>query len=122
MEKEYQMQQIREKLLPVLLKKNSADKGFLEKQQQNETIKKLFKNQIPKEFLCPITYEIFVDPVMTEDGVTYERSAIEQWLEDHTTSPLTNQELKSKNLIPNLSIKKLIAEMYQQSLAQEKNK
>ena len=27
---------------------------------------------IPKDFLCPITQEIFINPVMIDDGNTYE--------------------------------------------------
>ena len=34
------------------------------------------------------------------DGFTYERSAIEQWLETHSTSPTTGVELVSKQLYP----------------------
>ena len=30
-------------------------------------------------FLCPITQEVMDDPVITSDGHTYERVAIEQW-------------------------------------------
>lgn len=29
----------------------------------------------PKEFFCPILYDVMKDPVVAEDGVTYERSA-----------------------------------------------
>lgn len=31
------------------------------------------------EFLCPITFELMIDPVIASDGHTYERSAIEKW-------------------------------------------
>ena len=33
------------------------------------------------------------DPVFTCDGQTYERTAIEMWLANHTTSPLTGKPL-----------------------------
>ena len=32
------------------------------------------------DFMCPITQELMVDPVFTEDGQTYERDAIKTWL------------------------------------------
>ena len=39
---------------------------------------------------CPITHEVFVDPVTDREGNNYERAAILQWLHaGHTTSPLT---------------------------------
>ena len=31
-------------------------------------------------FLCPITHDVMVDPVVAADGETYERAAIEQWI------------------------------------------
>lgn len=41
------------------------------------------------------------DPVITADGFTYDKLAIEKWLKDHDTSPKTGQKLFSKTLIPN---------------------
>jgi hypothetical protein len=39
------------------------------------------------DFYCPLTNVIMFDPVIAEDGLTYERSAIERHLETHDTSP-----------------------------------
>ena len=47
------------------------------------------------------------------DGHTYERSAIEQWLESHSISPATGLELDSKQLIPNHSLRSLIRELHE---------
>ena len=47
------------------------------------------------------------------DGHTYERSAIEQWLETHNTSPATGLELDSKQLIPCHFIRSLIRESHE---------
>ena len=44
------------------------------------------------------------------DGHTYERSAIEQWLETHNTSPKTGLELVSKQLIRCHYLRSLIGE------------
>ena len=44
------------------------------------------------------------------DGFTYERSAIEQWLKTHNTSPATGAELESKQLIPCHALRSLILE------------
>ena len=55
---------------------------------------------VPEIFLCPITTELMRDPVSTIDGLTYERSAIEQWLQTSNTSPLTGAVLESPLLIP----------------------
>ena len=63
----------------------------------------------PHELLCPITQEVMVDPVMTVDGETYERAAIERVFEDTAKgedpiSPATELELESRLLIPNVAL------------------
>lgn len=67
---------------------------------------------IPHEFFCPITLELMKDPVMIEDGNTYERKSIELWLNNNNKSPLTNLELKSKNILPNNSLKRVINDFF----------
>lgn len=64
-------------------------------------------------FICPITQEVMSDPVIAPDGNCYERSAIEQWLATHDTSPMTNQRLPAKNLIPNHQLRSAIMEWRQ---------
>ena len=65
----------------------------------------LLGNQIPPEFLCPITGEIFEDPVMMEDGQTYELFAINEWFKSgHSKSPLSGVDLNSQKLIPDCSL------------------
>jgi len=59
--------------------------------------------------VCPITQELFVDPVFAEDGHTYERGAITRWFNTgNTRSPVTNEELEGKRLIPNHVLKKIV--------------
>ena len=46
--------------------------------------------------------EVMNDPVVLEDGNTYERGAIQQWLDSgHYTSPMTNLPLAHEQLTPN---------------------
>ena len=66
--------------------------------------------EIPHEFVCPIVQEIMKDPVMTSDGHTFERTAIAKWFSTHNTSPITRQRILDKKLIPNHSLRKLIAD------------
>lgn len=47
-----------------------------------------------ESFLCPITHELMNDPVIDPDGNSYERSAIEDWLRQHSTSPIVSFKLK----------------------------
>ena len=65
----------------------------------------LAEADVPEELCCPLTMEPMVQPVVTLDGHTYERAAIEAWLEQHNTSPLTNEPLENKQLIPNMLVK-----------------
>lgn len=62
-------------------------------------------------FACPITREIMEDPVICSDGHTYERVAIEQWLQSNSRSPKTNQNLPSRVLIPNYAMRQAIESM-----------
>lgn len=77
----------------------------------------------PKDFVCPITGQIFCDPVTLETGQTYERKAIQEWLKTgNTTCPITRQ-LLSANTLPktNYVLKRLITSWKEQhpELAQE---
>ena len=64
----------------------------------------------PPEYCCPISAALMQDPVVTQTGQTYERSTISRWLEDHDTDPITNTRLASKQLIPVVVLRNLIAE------------
>ena len=46
---------------------------------------------VPKHFLCPITHEVFDDPVIYADGHTYSRCAIQTWLRRSEASPMTGK-------------------------------
>ncbi|KAL3597758.1 hypothetical protein D5086_009395 [Populus alba] len=64
---------------------------------------------IPHEFLCPITLEIMVDPVIVASGQTYERESIQKWLNsNHRTCPKTGQILDHLSLAPNFALRNLI--------------
>ena len=50
-----------------------------------------------------------VDPVIAADGHTYERAAILEWLQTHSTSPVTLQALPHTRLVPNVLVRTAIA-------------
>eukprot|EP00250_Pteridium_aquilinum_P020295 c24773_g1_i1 orf=392-3226(+) len=80
--------------------------------------------KLPPEFVDCITQEIMRDPVITADGHSYERTAIETWLKDHDTSPKTGEVLPpppggvgvDKTLRPNHILRGQIIE-YKEKLA-----
>ena len=59
-------------------------------------------------YTCPINMEIFVDPVITKEGYTFERHAILKWLETNNTCPLSRGPLTINELIPNKNLKQQI--------------
>ncbi|XP_066977665.1 WD repeat, SAM and U-box domain-containing protein 1-like isoform X3 [Macrobrachium rosenbergii] len=74
-------------------------------------------NAPPKEYLCPITKELFTDPVLCADGFTYERVALEAWLADgKRTSPMTNEKLTHLTLTPNRTLRTLIQRYKEESI------
>lgn len=62
----------------------------LEVESQAEALGKLDPS-VPAEYRCPLTLELFSDPVfMVESGQTYERAAMKEWLlRGNTKDPLT---------------------------------
>ena len=49
------------------------------------------------------------DPVIAADGRTYERAAMEEWLQQHNTSPVTGTQLPHLRLVPNVVAQGAIA-------------
>ena len=59
---------------------------------------------IVEQWRCPITSELMCDAVTAADGHNYERSAIETWLAEHDSSPITRAPI-AKGVIANLQAK-----------------
>jgi len=53
------------------------------------------------------------DPVIAQDGHTYERKAIEEWLQKSKTSPMTREELSADNLVTNRLVREEILDLLQ---------
>ena len=60
------------------------------------------------EYICPITQDIMTEPVTDEFGHTYERQAIQRWMNSNNKSPVSGQLYQTKVLVPNYSLKGLI--------------
>ena len=61
-------------------------------------------------FLCPITHEVMVDPVIDPEGNSYEKHAIEDWIRQSGKSPITRTALSIDDLRPNRALKMAIDE------------
>lgn len=64
--------------------------------------------------MCPLTKRIFHDPVLTKHGKTYEREAILQHLEVSKYDPFSFQELTEDDLMDNIAVKNMAAQMNSQ--------
>ncbi|CAF1637615.1 unnamed protein product [Adineta ricciae] len=64
----------------------------------------------PPDLVCPITGQLFGDPVIATDGHTYEKSAIKRWLRSSATSPTTREPVFKDRLIPNFVVKRMCDE------------
>ena len=80
--------------------------------EKPKVVKEEAKKAPPPDYLIDSAFscEIMEDPVIASDGITYNRSEIEEWFKKHDTSPKTGEILKSKGLIPNISIRNAIEE------------
>lgn len=62
--------------------------------------------EIPNEYLCPISLNIMVDPVICSDGYTYERIMILNIA--NSISPITRELIDKTKLISNRNLKDAI--------------
>ncbi|ARF11037.1 U-box domain protein [Hokovirus HKV1] len=68
---------------------------------------------ILEEFKCPITRLLFLEPVLADDNIIYEKEAITKWLATNNKSPMTRQNI-SKKLIEVKNIKNVINNLIKQ--------
>lgn len=66
---------------------------------------------VPALFKCPISLELMRDPVVLCTGQTYDRCSIEPWLRaGNSTCPATMMQLETLEIVPNLTLRRLIQE------------
>eukprot|EP00823_Brevimastigomonas_motovehiculus_P004822 TRINITY_DN329_c0_g2_i1.p1 TRINITY_DN329_c0_g2~~TRINITY_DN329_c0_g2_i1.p1 ORF type:complete len:1132 (+),score=310.68 TRINITY_DN329_c0_g2_i1:61-3456(+) len=73
----------------------------------DEKEKKIVKKpaEVPQDLICPITMEIFSDPVLAPSGKTYERAAILDCIQRTNADPFSGKLLSEKMLKPNDKVK-----------------
>ena len=75
-----------------------------------------FSDDVLQSMTCSITGAIMKDPVQGNDGHTYERSAILEWLSRSQTSPNTREFMTSNNLKVNSNIRYLCDKYHAQNI------
>ncbi|KAL9653626.1 hypothetical protein ABK040_000543 [Willaertia magna] len=88
---------------PLLTTTSNFNKDNIEKQIEQ------WKEKLNK-YICPISQQLMIDPVIIESGHTFERSSIEQWLKFNNTCPITRSTLNVKFFTPNFGLKSTIYE------------
>eukprot|EP00730_Choanoeca_flexa_P017689 TRINITY_DN8551_c0_g1_i1.p2 TRINITY_DN8551_c0_g1~~TRINITY_DN8551_c0_g1_i1.p2 ORF type:complete len:222 (+),score=39.30 TRINITY_DN8551_c0_g1_i1:1255-1920(+) len=79
--------------------------------KSNVLTTKHISNQID-HFVCPITGQLMVDPVVAIDGYTYERAAVEWYFTAHgIVSPTTGLRLPSSMLTPNKTLARVFTSL-----------
>ncbi len=107
----YQIPSDKLKLLQKLTYKNH--KGFTINDCYNyseKIYKKLKEVNAPKDFLCPISVVIMNDPVVSEYGISYDRSSITKWFLNSDKDPSTGKKVSTKQLFPNIYLRSKIKE------------
>lgn len=66
------------------------------------------KDNIPNYLCCPISLLLIKDPIITNDGYTYDRESLEIYLKKSNISPITRESLFY--FIKNRSIRDIITD------------
>eukprot|EP00418_Pyrodinium_bahamense_P041323 CAMPEP_0179200476 /NCGR_PEP_ID=MMETSP0796-20121207/99771_1 /TAXON_ID=73915 /ORGANISM="Pyrodinium bahamense, Strain pbaha01" /LENGTH=358 /DNA_ID=CAMNT_0020905031 /DNA_START=65 /DNA_END=1141 /DNA_ORIENTATION=+ len=73
-------------------------------------------------YVCPITHELFREPVVALDGHTYERRAIEKYFRTSAgsglRSPMTNAPLASAETVPN-QFCRMVVQRYKEEVVRD---
>lgn len=67
--------------------------------------------KVPSAFICPITYEMFRDPVVViASGQTYERGAILRHFRSSEIEPCSSERVGDKTIIENWALRRAMQE------------
>ena len=89
---------------------HAAERQDLEDAKNEAKRVKTAMNSVADEYLCPITQELPIDPVMAEDSKIYERWAIEEWLGKQQRSPSTGAAMGTR-LFPATQVRNTIGHL-----------
>jgi hypothetical protein len=83
---------------------------LVQTEDEKQLLKDVEKGLVREDFLCPLGFKIMTDPVVANDGYTYQRSNISKYLQDNKSSnlsvasPITGEPLQSEELFANKGI------------------
>ena len=92
---------------PEMVKREHPETDFTADEDDGEPVAQRVNVEEPDHLLCPITHEMFRDPVVLMSGHTYERAAIERHLRVHGTDPLTRERIRIAP-VTNMSMRNVV--------------
>ena len=81
--------------------RNKCNGLIINKGKYEEIIVTYIKQRIFNYLLCPITCQFYSNPYITPDGQTFDKSAILKKIQKTGVNPITNNVLKSQELLEN---------------------
>ena len=73
-----------------------------------------------RNLLCPISQDLIERPVIADDGKTYEKTEIERWQKEKSTSPITRDNISNTFRIDDNYIKSL-KDRYTEEISKQKD-
>ncbi|MHB9147627.1 MAG: U-box domain-containing protein [Candidatus Amoebophilus sp.] len=74
-------------------------------------IASLHKINYPDHLICPLTQELFLDPVVTPCGHSFSHQELLKWLNTQKSCPNCREPVKPKRLCPNVSLRQVIEKL-----------
>lgn len=69
------------------------------------------KTELPDYFVCPLSHQLFLDPVLLPSGQSYERSALNAYFQTNgCVDPASSDPIDPKLLFPNTTLKKAVSD------------
>lgn len=73
-------------------------------------------SEVPLDFICPLTNQIMKNPYLMDDGITYEKNDIEEYLnENDCISPIANIRISKKGT-PNTELLQRIKDHFNKTI------
>ncbi|ACE05799.1 hypothetical protein Aasi_0377 [Candidatus Amoebophilus asiaticus 5a2] len=74
-------------------------------------IASLHKIDYPDHLICPLTQELFLDPVVTPCGHSFSHQELLKWLNTQKSCPNCREPVNPKRLCPNVSLRQVIEKL-----------
>ena len=72
------------------------------------------------DIVCPISKQVMKNPVITNNGISYEEIDILKWLEKKNICPITGEYLDTSMLISNIQLKNTIVILEEKLLSNDR--